>query len=670
MLEVQRGPGGHLGVFKNKLMCGICGKIAHGARANERVSPELLGAMTSQMVHRGPDDDGTLLRHYPDYSVGLGHRRLSIIDLSTAGRQPLSNETGTVWVLLNGEIYNFAELRSQLEGKGHQFSSRTDSEVIVHLYEDYGEGAVKKLRGMFALAIWDEERGRLLLARDRLGKKPLFYSEGPGHFLFASELNALMEDPSISSELDWASLADYLALSYIPIPRSIFRSVRKLPPAHFLLWEKGRVSLQRYWTVDNSPKWIASEEEYIEGILEALRESTRLRLVSDVPLGALLSGGIDSSAVVATMAGLMDRPVKTFSIGFEVDVFNELPHARRIAERFGTDHHEFVVRPDAVEVLPQIVRHFGEPFADSSALPTYYLAKMTREHVTVALNGDAGDETFGGYERYVALGLAHRFDRLPLSVRQGLCLALRPVLGNSLKEKGLRRRLRRFLDALPLSSAGRYLRWMSIAQEELRPHLYSPSLLGAWESEGRGHPLADGYESLVEAPEIENLAEGAMRLDLVTYLPNDLLVKMDIMTMAHALEARSPFLDHKFVELAASIPSRFKVRGRQTKYILKRALASLLPPDIIHRGKMGFGVPLARWFRSELKEYAREVLLDPASLRRGYFQPSAVEALLRQHALEEEDHGYLIWSLLVLELWHREVLEGRVRGVPQKGKMA
>ncbi|MBI2881706.1 MAG: asparagine synthase (glutamine-hydrolyzing) [Candidatus Tectomicrobia bacterium] len=638
-------------------MCGICGKLVFG-RSAEEVTQPLLEAMSGCMAHRGPDGDGVLVRRYPGLSVGLGHRRLSIIDLSEAGSQPMPNEDGTVWVLFNGEIYNFQELRPGLEAKGHRFRSRTDTEVIVHLYEECGESFVEHLRGMFAVAVWDEPRGRLVLARDRLGQKPLFYSESGGRFWFASELNALLEDPDLDRELNLGAVADFLTVAYIPAPASIFRSVRKLPPAHLLLWEKGRCRIERYWSVRREPKWIAPEEEYAEGIRERVEECTRLRLISDVPLGALLSGGIDSSVVVATMARLMDAPVKTFSIGFEVEVFNELQFAREVARRFGTDHHEFIVRPNAVEVLPRLVWHFGEPFGDSSALPTYYLAEMTRRHVTVALNGDAGDEAFGGYERYVATGLGVRLDRLPAALRRTARAVLRALLGNPLHEKGWRRRLRRFSDTLPLPPQERYFRWLSILQKDTRDSLLSEALR---ESADGDHPLSAGYQRVRDVLGIRDPVERVMALDLETYLPGDLLVKMDITTMAHSLEARSPFLDHKFVEMAASIPTRMKIRRGRTKYILRRAFEGIVPERILGRGKMGFGVPLARWFRGELRPYAREILLDPAALRRGYFREEGLRSLLDDHAAGREDHGFLIWNLLVLELWHRHVLESRER---------
>lgn len=639
-------------------MCGICGKLVFGVGGEEAVTEPLLKAMSGEMIHRGPDGGGVLVRHYRDLSVGLGHRRLSIIDLSEAGRQPMANEDGTVWVMFNGEIYNFQQLRPALEAKGHRFRSRTDTEVIVHLYEQYGDSFVDHLRGMFALAVWDEPRQRLVLARDRLGQKPLFYSDSGGRFWFASELNALLEDPSVDRELDLGALVDYLTVAYIPAPSSIFRKVRKLPPAHLLVWEKGRSRIERYWSVQREPKWTAGEEEYIEGIRERLEECTRLRLASDVPLGALLSGGIDSSVVVATMAGLMDSPVKTFSIGFEVEIFNELEFAREIARRFGTEHCEFIVRPNAVEVLPRLVWHFGEPFGDSSALPTYYLAQMTRQYVTVALNGDAGDETFGGYERYVATGLGVRLDRLPAAFRRAARSAFRALLGNPLHEKGFRRRLRRFSDTLLLSPQERYFRWVSILQKEMQHQMLSQTLRDSTEGTGN-HPLLESYLRAWDGLGIQDPVERVMTLDLETYLPGDLLVKMDVMTMAHSLEARSPFLDHKFVEMAASIPTPMKIRRGRTKYILRRAFQGRLPERILGRGKMGFGVPLARWFRGELREYAREVLLDPSALRRGYFREEGLRDLLETHAAGREDHGFLIWSLLVLELWHRHVLESR-----------
>ncbi len=641
-------------------MCGICGKLIFSSDG-EPPPPDadLILRMRDQLIHRGPDDAGLYLRRKGPWSVALGHRRLSIIDLSPAGRQPMSNEDGTLWVLLNGEVYNHQELRRELEVQGHRYRSKTDTESILHLYEEAGERCVERLRGMFALAIWDEARGLLMLARDRLGQKPLVYCHKPGELLFASEAKALLEDPSIERRLDPEALHDYLSFNYVPAPGTMFQGIRKLPPAHVLLWRGGPAEVRRYWKLSPTPKLSLSEEELCLAIRHHLEEATRLRLMSDVPLGALLSGGVDSSAVVAMMSRLGGVRVKTFSIGSEEERYNELPYARLVAERFETEHHEFIVKPDAVEVLPRLIWHFNEPFADSSALPSFYLAQMTRSHVTVALNGDAGDENFGGYERYVATKLAAWLDIIPRGVRAGLLGPLIKLLPRGGEEKSTTRRLRRFLEALLLSRERRYARWSSIMDDEFKDSLYTETLAGRLaQRDSYSHILRCYEEMQREAPDF---LDATMLVDINSYLPDDLLVKMDIMTMAHSLEARSPFLDHHFMEFAARIPSHLKVRGKTTKYLLRKALGELLPREVLNRGKMGFGVPIGGWFRRELKDWVREILLDRRSLGRGYFRRKALEGLIAEHVRGLRDNGFLLWNLLNLELWHRQFIDSAPR---------
>jgi asparagine synthase (glutamine-hydrolysing) len=629
-------------------MCGIGGKIyLDPARA---VEPEVLERMSAVLAHRGPDDAG-LYRQGP---VGLVHRRLSIIDLSPAGHQPMANEDESCWIVFNGEIYNFQALREDLVRRGHRFRSRTDTEVVLHSYEEQGAGCVEALRGMFAFAIWDARRRQLVLARDRLGKKPLAYQWDGEAFRFASEVKAIFQDPALAPRPDPLALSRYLTFGYVPSPSSAFQGIRRLPPAHVLVWREGRVEIRRYWRLRPDQRRTQPEAAWREELLARLEEAVRIRLVSDVPLGAFLSGGIDSSAIVAMMCRAAGR-VKTFSVGFGEPEYDELAAARLVAERFGTEHHELVVRPDAAGILPTLAWHYDEPFADSSAVPTYYIARMTRRHVTVALNGDAGDENFGGYERYAALRLAAAVDRCPgaPAVRGALRagLALWPRTG---RRGGLLTRGRRFLEGLSEEPARRYGRWMAHFVGAEKARLCTPEFLAAAGAADDLDPLLTAYrESRAPDP-----ADAAMAADIALYLPDDLLVKVDIATMANSLEARSPFLDHPLMEFAAAIPADLKIRGRATKLLLKRALRDLLPEAILQRSKRGFGVPIDHWLRGELRELARETLLSPQALERGYLRRGAVERLLDEHGRGAANWHPQLWNLLMLELWHRTYVDG------------
>jgi asparagine synthase (glutamine-hydrolysing) len=635
-------------------MCGIAGILDLRDRP---VAPSLVRRLCDVLVHRGPDDEG----YYMDGSVGLGQRRLAILDLA-GGRQPMSNEDGTIWITFNGAIYNFRELRERLEGLGHRFATRSDTEVIVHAYEQYGPECVKELRGMFAFALWDQPRQTLLAARDRVGKKPLFYAEVDGQWVFASELQALLRHPGLSREVDRAALDEYLTYGYVPAPRSIFRGVYKLPPAHYLTLRLRRggggdpeVHVERYWRLAYEPKLGLSEGDAADGLLEVLREAVRLRMIADVPLGALLSGGIDSSMVVALMSQLSDRPVKTFSIGFDERAFNELSYARLVAERYGTEHHELIVRPNALEVLPTLVRHYGEPYADSSAIPTYYVAKLTREHVKVVLNGDGGDECLAGYERYAGGLTADRYGRIPQVIRRLAIEPLSRVIPASAPRRSRLGQARRFLEVAGQPAGQRYLRWMSHVRAEGKAALYSSEfreqlagyqaeswLLGMWEE------LAGAHLGLLDR---------MLALDVESYLPYDLLVKMDIATMANSLEGRSPFLDHEVMEFGARLPARYKLRGMQLKHLLKKAGARLLPPDIITRRKMGFGVPVGAWMRGQLRSWVEDLLLSPRALKRGYFEPEALRQRVWAHRDGRQEQSLEVWALLWLELWHQELMD-------------
>ena len=630
-------------------MCGISGKLYFDS--GRPVEREILERMNAVLAHRGPDDAGI----YCDGPVGLAHRRLSIIDLSPAGHQPMSNEDGTIWIVFNGEIYNFQSLRPDLVRRGHRFRSNSDTEVIIHLYEEHGVECLRFLRGMFALAIWDGARRQLFLARDRLGKKPLSYQQDGAAFRFASEVKAILQDPDVQNRPNPAGISQYLTYGYVPGSGSAFQGIRKLPPGHYLTCCDGQVKVARYWRLRRDRKAQRSEADWCHEIVARLEEATRLRMISDVPLGAFLSGGIDSSAIVALMSRIATGPVKTFSIGFEEPEYDELRYARQVAERFQTDHHEFVVRPDAAAVLPRLAWHYDEPFADSSAVPTYYVAQMTRAHVTVALNGDAGDESFGGYDRYVANLLAASFDRWPgagflrHTIRWGLHLLPHGGTRTSLFYRG-----RRFLDGLTETPERRYARWFCQFYGDRKADLCTPEFLAAaGEVDALEVLLASYRES--DAPDF---GDATLGVDAGLYLPDDLLVKVDIASMAHSLEARSPFLDHEFMEFAATIPFELKVRGRIKKYILKQALAGLLPDQILHRPKMGFGVPIDHWLRHELREMAHDTLLSTRAVGRGYFRPGVIRRMLEDHARKKASWHYLLWTLLMLELWHRTYIDG------------
>jgi asparagine synthase (glutamine-hydrolysing) len=511
---------------------------------------------------------------------------------------------------------------------------------------------------MFAFAIWDGPRRRLFLARDRLGKKPLCYQQDAEAFRFASEAKAILQDPAVEARPDPAGISQYLTYGYVPGPSSAFQGMRKLPPAHYLLCRDGKVEVVRYWRLRRDRKSDRPEAEWCEEILTRLEEAVRLRLVSDVPLGAFLSGGIDSSAIVAMMSRASEGAIKTFSIGFEEPEYDELRYARLVAERFGTDHHELVVRPDAAAILPKLIWHYDEPFGDSSAVPTYYVAQMTRQYVTVALNGDAGDENFGGYDRYVANRLAASFDRWPgaglfrRAIRGGLHLWPHGGRRGSLISRG-----RRFLDGLAEVRERRYGRWFCHFHGDRKEELLTPEFRASLNGEDALDILLAAYRES-DAPDF---VDATLGVDTALYLPDDLLVKVDIASMAHSLEARSPFLDHVFMEFAATIPSNLKIRGRTKKYILKRALAGFLPPEILHRPKMGFGVPIDHWLRHELKDLTYDTLLGPRCLGRGYFRGDIIQRMLDEHVQGKAGWHYLLWTLLMLELWHRTFIDGEIR---------
>ena len=641
-------------------MCGICGAVwVDPANA---LQPEALRAMMRQLVHRGPDEAG----EYQDQHAALGFRRLSIIDLS-GGHQPLANEDGTVWTVFNGEIYNFPSLRHRLEAKGHRLRSTGDTETLVHLYEDEGTRMFSLLRGMFALAIWDVRKRTLILARDRLGQKPLVYHHDGNRLLFGSELKALLALPKqlVPRCLDPIALDQYLAYGYVPQPRTMLNGIFKLPPAHFAVWHDGSLSIEPYWQPDWNRTSKCSIERDVEKLQATLGEAVREQMISDVPLGAFLSGGIDSTIIVGLMQKVSNHRVKTFSIGFRDPDFNETRYAELAARHLGTEHQSFIVEPKAWQTLPELCRQFDEPFADSSALPTWYVSRETRRQVTVALTGDAGDELFGGYDRYRALGLTELFQRLPVGPRRLLGSAMVPVLSGASRRRSRLRKLRRLLEHFSEPAVNRYLGWMTTFDEAGRIELYSDRHLDwlvATATSERDQSEVDPAAILISAFGLASQRDSvtqAMVSDLVTYLPGDLLVKVDLASMAHSLECRGPFLDHRVVELAVAMPVDHKIRFRKgrSKVVLKQAFSDLLPASIKTRPKMGFGVPIGRWFRNELKAELKEVLLDPICLSRGIFRPAAITRLVDEHMRQEREHSHRLWALLMLELWFREYMD-------------
>jgi len=633
-------------------MCGIHGLI--DLDGNSQLQPDLLGRMGAVTMHRGPDDSG----EYLAAGLALGMRRLSIIDLS-GGHQPIANEDETVWVVCNGEIYNFQELRKHLEDRGHRFRTQSDTEILVHLYEELGTEFVKRLRGMFAIALWDANRSRLVLARDRLGKKPLYTARVGRRLYFASELKAILEVADLPRRVDLEALDEYLALGYVPAPRTMLEGVEKVRPGHLLMIENGNVRDSEYWDVCFDPDESVEETAWVEQVREKLLESVRLRLISDVPLGAFLSGGIDSSAIVALMAQLSNRPVKTYSIGFEGDdtYYNELPSASLVARMFSTDHHEIIVRPDVAELLPKLVWHLDEPIADSAFITTYLVSKLARDSVTVILSGVGGDELFGGYRRYLGDGLLYYYRLLPESARKRIpsWLSRLPQDRNS-GWKNMARYAVAFAKTAELPAIDRYLSYVTVLSPEMRAALLRNRRNGSAPHERDGLSfLLSHYDRCAGADTLHQ----NMYLDMKTQLPDDLLLLTDKMSMAASIECRAAFMDHELVELAARIPSRFKVRNLTMKYLLKKVLEPLLPREILHRKKRGFGAPMGSWLRRDLAGLLRDTLSESRIKSRGYFEWSVVKELIRDHEEQRSDHTDHLLALLNFELWCRIYLDSR-----------
>jgi asparagine synthase (glutamine-hydrolysing) len=642
-------------------MCGICGWV--NFRSLIHTGQAIVADMNATLGHRGPDDAGAVTLG----QSALAMSRLSIIDVAT-GHQPVANENETCWIVFNGEIYNFLDLRRDLEARGHRFHTRSDTEVVLHAYEEWGPGCVQRLRGMFAFAIEDRRthagcshgngvlrEPKLFLARDRVGKKPLYYYHDANCFVFGSELKAILAHPDVPRRVNCPAIPLYLTYGYVPAPQTMFEGVLELPPGHTLTVQGEQVTVRQYWDHDerSTTETSMTEGECVERLRELLEDAVRVRLVSEAPLGAFLSGGLDSTLIVALMTRILDQPVKTFAIGFVDDPsFNELEYARLAARTYGAQHHEFIVRPDAIELLPTLVWHYDQPFADSSAIATYLVAKLTGEYVTVALTGDGGDELFTGYERFAAARLAEYYCRTPRLLQIALA-RLMQTLPESTSYHGFARRVRRFVEHAALPLPQRYLGWVGIFPIDF----LHPLLTDEMRVDPLGHFLAY-FDQVANRESIEQL----LSVNARTYLPGDLLVKTDRMTIANSLEARCPFLDQELLEFAARIPLELKLKGLTTKYILKKAAESLVPRDIIHRKKHGFGVPVGRWFRTSLKDYIRDVLLSPQTLCRGYFRENAVRRLLEEHQTGKRDHGHRLWALLTFEIWHRVFIDQK--GVP------
>lgn len=629
-------------------MCGICG--IYNFNSKKPINKDLIQRMTEALKHRGPDDEGYYCGSRVagrGSQVGLGVRRLSIIDLET-GHQPIHNEDKTIWIVFNGEIYNFGTLREELEKKGHRFYTKGDTEIILHLYEEYGRDCVQKLNGMFAFAIWDSREERLFLARDRIGIKPLFYIEHRGSLIFASEIKSILEDKRLSREIDIPSLHSMMNLQYIPAPKTIFKEIKKLLPGHILTCQKGEVSIERYWDLDLTRKE-ESEAFYLEELPKLLEESVRLRLISDVPLGAFLSGGIDSSIIVGLMSKFSEKAVKTYSVGFEAeDSFNELKYARLASRHFRTDHHELIMKSkDIEELLPKIVYHLDDPITDPAVIPTYLVSQLAREEVTVVLTGEGGDELFAGYRRYSLDRLAPYYSKLPSMIRKKMI----PILISKLFLQG---RYQQGIEAINQPpGVQRHLNWISKFSDETLENLYTKEV----KEEIKRGELTSIFRSYFTLSQERDFLSRTLYCDIKTWLPDDLLVKIDRMSMATSLETRVPYLDHRIVELCTSMPIHLKLKGFTSKYILRKAFSSLIPEEILKRRKQGFTVPLTPWLRKELKEFAQEILSQNSIAKRGYFDYTCIKHILKEHLEGKRDYSREIWSLLVFELWSRAYIE-------------
>ena len=623
-------------------MCGIIGK--YNFHTGEPVSPDLIKAMCDKVIYRGPDDGGV----YTDGHIGLGHRRLSILDLSELGHQPMSSEDGQIWITYNGEIYNFQLLREGLIAKGYTFKSDCDTEVLICLYQEYGTSCLKYLRGMFAFAIWDKRNSRLFLARDRIGKKPLFYYDDGKTFVFASEIKSILEDPQVRKEMNHEAFYDYFKYLYVPDPKTIYKNIHKLEAGHYLICTpEGVGKSKEYWDVSFAKEHPGSLEDISDELLHILDESVRLRMISDVPLGAFLSGGIDSSGVVALMAKQQNNPVTTCAIGFDSEAFDEIQFARKIAIKYRTHHHEFTVKQKAEDILTDLAYYFDEPFADSSAIPTFFVSQLARQKVTVALSGDGGDENFAGYEKYYMDDIENRIrSKIPGFVRKPFFPFLSRLI--SKRDHILLKKGSTLLNTLGYESDyGFYLTnsefedslWDQVIRENTKKRI------------GDYDPFSVTQHYYHKADTDDHISK-ILYTDLKTYL-SGILVKVDRMSMANSLEVRSPILDHEVIEFAASVPPNLKYNRGEKKYILKQSFRQILPKEIMHRKKMGFSVPMADWFRGELKDLAKGHLFDKESGLREFFHVRHLETIWEAHQAGRRNYATILWSLLMFELWHK-----------------
>jgi asparagine synthase (glutamine-hydrolysing) len=620
-------------------MCGITG-IVYKDKC-DCVDVAVLKKMCAAVHHRGPDESGI----WAQGNVGIGMTRLSIIDVA-GGTQPIHNEDETIWIVFNGEIYNYKELRTDLEKRGHEFYTASDTEAIIHLYEEYGEDCVQQLRGMFAFAIWDKGTHQLFLARDRLGIKPLYYFFDGKRFIFGSEIKSILACNEVTREVNHPSLISYTAYGYVPDPETMFVGIHKLPPAHTLSCRDGQIRVWKYWEVDFNVGEVQPEEFYVERMLEILSEAVKIRLMSEVPLGAFLSGGTDSSTVVAMMAEHMSEPVKTFTIGFKNLKYNELPYARMVAEKYGTDHHEEIVNPDAESIIMDLIRQFDEPFADSSAIPTYYVSKMAKKWVTVVLSGDGGDEFFGGYDRYLDGSIVKYTSWIPKAFRELVFLNLSKILPEWFPGVNTLRHISG-------DDNDRYIRKLSKGISTSYGDVFSREIS---EKVGSSDPSPVMLNYLSTLAGKDQLTK-RQYLDIKTYLPGDILTKVDRTSMMVSLEARVPILDHHLVEFAATIPPQLKVKGMTSKYLFKKAAERLLPKEVIYRPKMGFAIPIGTWIKGEWSDMSHELVLGQRSLARKNFNPRFIKRIMSEHFWGRRDHSYLIWTLMILELWFREMID-------------
>ncbi len=627
-------------------MCGIAGFIEKDRNASRDDREVLLDKMCKVITHRGPDEQGTTVQG----RAALGMRRLSIIDLS-GGQQPIYSNDGSKFIVFNGEIYNYRELKKELESLGYKFKTNSDTETIIHAFDEFGTNCVHKLRGMFAFAIWNKTDESLFIARDRVGKKPLFYTHLPnGNFVFGSELKSLLTHGEIEKEIDYPALDAYLTFGYVPEEFCIFKGVQKLQPGHFLIFKDEKVKTEQFWDFKyEEVSEVKSEEEYAAELREKIKDAVKVRLISEVPLGAFLSGGVDSSAVVGMMSQILDKPVRTFSIGFNEDSFDELKYARIAAKHFNTEHHEFVVTPDLVEIVDDLVWHFDEPFADSSALPTYMVSKMARDYVTVVLSGDGGDELFAGYTRYLIDKKRSGLGNLPKALRKGLMQPLSEALPHYAKGKN-------FLYNASLDSVDRYIDSISQFGKLKKDSLYAEKFKARLN--GNSNSAEQIYQQIAGSVSTGNSIDNLLYLDSKTYLPSDILTKVDRMSMATSLEARVPLLDQELIDFVTQkIPTSLKLKGDITKYIFKKSLEGLVPKEILYREKQGFGVPIGEWINSQLKEKIHYTLLEKKTLERGYFESKYIKLLLDEHSSGRRDHAHPLWVLWMLELWHRRFVD-------------